>query len=139
VSSFGERDAFAPQPATRQVGHLRGIRVAGDQRAQHGTARDAHDVTGDRAQLDVRVVQHLVNPIDRARTLVQERRPVTRQIPEVANGRRGAPLRFDLVPARRLIRIPPQALIFIVSGRRRVGDMNDCVENPCLRSLRSLR
>ncbi len=67
-----QRGALVPQLALGQVGQRGRIRRAGDQRRQHPPARDAHDVRGHVAQLDVGPFQRLLQPIDLGRSLLDQ-------------------------------------------------------------------
>jgi len=57
-----------------------------DERLPHRATRDAHNVTGHGAQLDVRVFQHLVHPVHDAGLIANQGRAVPRQIAQLPNG-----------------------------------------------------
>ena len=72
---------LGPQPALRQVGELGGVTLPGDQRFQHGPARDAADVGGDAGQFDAGVLQELLHPLDLPATLTHDAGSGSGQVP----------------------------------------------------------
>ncbi len=77
---------FGPHAAPRQLGQDRGVARALHEGLQHGAARGAEDVPGHGRQLDAGIFEHLVDPVRFAGALLDERLPIAREIPELANG-----------------------------------------------------
>ena len=79
--------------ALGQVCECLGIALTGDERAQHGPARHAHDVRRDRVQLDARVLESLLDALALLGVGLHEALAVAGQIPQLADhpGRHEAP------------------------------------------------
>ena len=78
---FGD---LPPQSALGQIGQRRRIRLALDQRLQHGPGRDALDIRGHRRQLDVGVLQDLLQPVGGRAALAQQASAIPGEVAQVA-------------------------------------------------------
>jgi hypothetical protein len=58
-----QRGVLDAEPSSGQLGQHLGVALPGDQRLQHGPARDAEDVGGHRPKLDQGVLQQLLQPL----------------------------------------------------------------------------
>ena len=79
---------LAPAVAPRQLGQRRRVVLAGDQRLDHGPARDAQHVGGDAGQLDVGVLQHLLDAVGHRGPVADQLGPLPRQVAQLADRRR---------------------------------------------------
>ena len=93
-----ELGLLLPEAPLGQAGQGRRVRLALDQRRQHGTARDPQDVGGDRAQLQVRCLQELLDAVRLIGPRPDELLPVAGGLPQVADGGRG-----DEAPAQQAV------------------------------------
>ena len=73
------------QPPAGQIGQLPRIGLPGDQRLQHISARDPQDVCRHAGQLDVSVLQHLLDAVGRGSPLLEQLRPLPRQVAQLAD------------------------------------------------------
>ncbi len=73
------------QLALRELCERVGVAMPVDQRAHHRAARDAHHVGRDARELHAGVLQQLVQPVDRARALVDQRLAIPRQVSELTD------------------------------------------------------
>ena len=100
----------------------------------HAPARDAADVRGDLREVDVCVLQNLQDPVALRGLLLDERRPVARQITKVADGLGRDEAPDDPSAAMRLgdpLRIPDVGLASPDAfDRARVGQRQDKVRVP---------
>jgi hypothetical protein len=81
-----QRRQLGAQPSPSQLRqHLRVV-GARDQRLQHRPARDPQRVAGHAGQLDPGILQHLVQPLDLAGALGQQRLAVAGQVPQLPDG-----------------------------------------------------
>lgn len=62
-----------------------GIVGTGDQRSEHGTPGDAQDVGSNAGKLDTRVFKDLVKPLSLARTLLDQRLAIARNLAQFTN------------------------------------------------------
>ena len=77
------------QLALGQLGQDLGVAFAGDQGLEHGPARDAQDVGGDRVQLDASVLQGLLDPLALGAMGLDEPLAVADKVPQLPDLRRG--------------------------------------------------
>src|SRR5919204_6261083 len=73
------------QLAFRQRSEDLGVMGAGDQRLEHQPPGDAEHLARDRGELDPRVLQRLLQPLDLAGALLDLRLAITGQIPQLAD------------------------------------------------------
>jgi hypothetical protein len=73
------------QPAAGQLGKNLRVTRARNQRHQHVAPGFAQNVGGHRGQLDARVLEHLIQPLDLPAPLIDLGLAVTGQIPQLAN------------------------------------------------------
>jgi hypothetical protein len=74
-----------PQPALGELGEHVWIVRAGDQRLEHPPAGGTEHPAGDRGELDAGVLEHLVQPLHLADTVVDLRLAVASQIAQLAD------------------------------------------------------
>jgi hypothetical protein len=82
-----ERVALLAQRPAGQLGQPLRVGLAGDQRLQHGAAGGAQDLARDRGELDVGVLQHLLDPVDRPRALLDQAGAEAGQVAQGADRR----------------------------------------------------
>jgi len=80
---LGQRRDLRAQPALGQIGQRSGVVLPVDQRFEHQSSRDAHDVGGDRGQFDTGVLEQLLQPLDLAAALAGDRGPGPGQVAEL--------------------------------------------------------
>src|SRR5665647_3465908 len=64
VQRLAQLTQLPTQLPFRQIGQHLGVALTGDQRFEHRPPGDAHDVGGDRGELDARVLEQLLQPLD---------------------------------------------------------------------------
>ena len=82
LGQFGDLAAQPPLGQLRQRGR---VALPGDQRLEHGPAGDAADVGGHRRQLDPRVLQQLLQPLDLTGAFPRDGGPGPGQVPELTD------------------------------------------------------
>ena len=102
---FGQRRDLRAHLAHRQISELRPVALAGDQRLDHRPPRLSQDLRGDRRQLDPRVLEHLLQPLDLGRPSVALGLAIAGQFPQLTDRRRRHEARSDH-PVRGHIREP---------------------------------
>jgi hypothetical protein len=82
-----------PQATASRLRQTGGVLLAHHHRFQHGAPRHPQDIGSHRAQFDVGVFEHLLNAIGNIGRLPAQNRPVTSEIPQIADrfGRNEAP------------------------------------------------
>jgi hypothetical protein len=83
---------FGAQLAARQLGQGRRVGRAVDEGLEHGPPGDAKNVGRDRGQLDPRVLEQLVEPVDLTRPLLDEDFALAREPAPLADGAGGTKL-----------------------------------------------
>src|SRR4029450_6771424 len=86
---FSELVHLWREAALRQPGETMRIGFAGDERVQHGAARDTQHVRDHIRELDVGRLEQLVDAVRRLDPISDEALPMPRQIAQVADGRWG--------------------------------------------------
>jgi hypothetical protein len=81
--------ALGPQATLGERSQTLGVGLAGQQRLQHGPRGLAHDVGRHARQLEVRVLEHLVQPVHEPPALLDQRAARARQVPQLALRGRG--------------------------------------------------
>ncbi len=81
LQSLDQLVVFRLQAWMSQIRSPLGVGFSGCQRLQDGFARDAKDVTENRAQFDVRFFSHFMEPIDDPSPLLHQGNAHPREIP----------------------------------------------------------
>jgi hypothetical protein len=108
---LAQRGQLAPQFALRELGQQLRVVRAREQRVEHRATRRAEHLRGDRGELDPRVLEHLLQALRLARTLLDLRLAIPRQVAQLADRLR----RYEARPHKPVLEQP--------ADPHRIGDI----------------